>query len=292
MEKTEILTPVGRLVMGGPMLENKTDAEGQPLLVKTGPDAGKPRSEYFMGLAVPKGPEADALRGQIAKAAAVAFPHLFDAAGNCTLPTFAFKTTDGDSTVPNQKGVRPCDREGFPGHWIFSFSSGYPSKCYTSGGTAIITDPDTIKRGYYIRISGTVCGNGSTQRPGVFLNHNMVELVGYGEEIKTGPDGAAVFGGAPAGALPPGASATPVGATTTPAPAPTPAPTAPTPAPAAVTPPTAPAPDFVAGPPPAPTDTPVMTAAANGVSYEAYKAAGWTHQQMVDAGLVASEMPF
>jgi hypothetical protein len=62
-----------------------------------------------------------------------------------------------------------------------------------------------------------VVGNNSPVRPGVYLNLTMVELCGYGPEIKTGPDGAAVFGGTPAGALPPGASATPLAAPTVPA---------------------------------------------------------------------------
>ena len=116
---------------------------------------------------------------------------------------------DGDSQVPNTKGSKPCDRQGYPGHWVLGFSGGFAPKCYTTGAEALITDPNMIKKGYYVRVYGTVKGNGSAQQPGVFLNHRMVELIGYGEEIITGPDGKQIFGAAPV-AMPAGASATPL----------------------------------------------------------------------------------
>lgn len=302
-ESTEILTPVGRLVQGDCFEPRTTDAEGNPLVIKNGPNARKPRVDYFMAIAIPKTDAGySAIWAAIHGAAAKAFPSLFDAQGNCINPKFAFKVTDGDSQVPNSKGIRPCDREGFAGHWILNFSGGFAPKCYTAGGAEAITDPNMIKRGYYIRIYGSVKGNGSQQQPGVFLNHSMVELVGYGEEIITGPSGDAVFGGTPAGALPAGASATPLAPTTplaqTPAPAsnqaaaPTPmsapaaggmpapamggAPTA-APAPASVQ----PAPDFLnpQGAAPAP--------AAVGVKYLDATGAAWTEAQLTQAGYTA-----
>ena len=51
---TQILTPVGRLVQGDCFEPQTTDAEGKPLLIKNGPNAGQPRVEYFMAIAVPK----------------------------------------------------------------------------------------------------------------------------------------------------------------------------------------------------------------------------------------------
>jgi hypothetical protein len=198
--------------MGDCFTPQTTDAEGNPLIIKNGPNAGQPRVDYYMGLAIPKtdptyGPE---VWDKVHATARASFPGLFDAAGNCISPKFAFKIIDGDSQVPNTKGNKPCDREGFAGHWVLSFSGGFAPKCYTRNGEAVIVDPNGIKRGYYVRISGSVKGNGSQQQPGIFLNHSMVELVGYGEEIVSGPDGAAVFGAAPAAALPAGASATPI----------------------------------------------------------------------------------
>ena len=216
-DRIEILSPVGRLVAGDCFKGSDKDAEGKPLLIKNGTNAGQPRLDYFMALAVPKtDPQVGEFYGKLIEAGRKAFPHLFDAAGNCLQPTFSFKTVDGDSQIPNQNGIKPCDREGYPGHWIFHWSSGFAAKCFTVGGGSVITEPDAIKRGYYLRIYGSVTGNGSTQRPGIFLNHSMVELVAYGDVINSGPDGASVFGGAPVAALPPGATTTPPAPTTAP----------------------------------------------------------------------------
>lgn len=282
-EPTQILTPVGRIVQGDCFKGRGTDMQGNPLTIKTGPRAGEPRSEWFVALAVRKDdPGWPVLQAAIHQAARAGFPNMFDAQGNCTNPNFSFKYTDGDSQVAGPTGRRPCDNEGFPGHWILKFRSGFAPQCFSRGGASILTDPDSIKRGYYVRISGSVVGNDSPVRPGVYLNLTMVELCGFGEEIKTGPDGAAVFGGAPAGALPPGASPTPLAAPTVPAGAhdfghPTVVspslgsmyvPGAP--------PPPAPAPDFL-NPPKA-----RMYTLGDGKQYTAEQllAAGWTQQQI------------
>jgi hypothetical protein len=208
---TQILTPVGRLVQGDCFEPQTKDSEGKPLLIKNGPNAGQPRVDYYMAIAIPKTDAGfQAIWAQIHGVAKMSFPGLFDAAGNCLNPAFAFKMTDGDSQVPNSKNAKPCDKEGFPGNWILGFSGGFAPKCYTAGGAELITNPDMLKRGYFVRIYGSVKGNGSQQQPGIYLNHSMVEMVGYGEEINSGPSGDAVFGAAPAGALPAGASATPL----------------------------------------------------------------------------------
>lgn len=205
-----ITTGVGRIVQGDVFVGQDTNAEGNPLVIKNGPNAGQPRKDYFIALAIKK---TDPLALQLVQAihaeAAAAFPTLFGADGKCVNDRFAFKYTDGDSTVPNTKGVVPNSREGFPGHYVFNFSSGYAPTAYTKGGDAKIVNHDDIKRGYFVRVYCSIKGNGSTQQPGIFLNHSMVELSGYGEEITSGPAGADVFGGG-AGALPAGASATPL----------------------------------------------------------------------------------
>lgn len=300
-EVTNILTPPGRLVGGDPFQPQTKDAEGRPLIIKTGPNAGQPRVDYYIGLAIPKNdPGWPELWAKIHGEAKQAFPSLFDAAGNCINPQFAFKVIDGDSQVPNSKGVKPCDKQGYPGHWVLGFSGGFAPKCYTTGAEQLITDPSMIKKGYYIRVYGTVKGNESQQQPGVYLNHRMVELVGYGEEIITGPDGKAIFGAAPA-ALPAGASATPVAPPTSiaqpaPAAAPTvpasapgvaqPAPAAtpaqvPGPAPAGVT----PAPDFLNPPAGAPGGpAPVVE------KYQTSDGGAWTKEQLIAAGYTEAQI--
>lgn len=205
----EILTPVGRLVQGSAFEAQTTDALGNPLVVKSGANKGQPRQSYFVALAVSKNDlGVNDTIGKIMNVAREEFPQYFNAAGQLTKPDFALKITDGDSTVPNAKGIKPCDREGWKGCWIFKFNSGFAPKCFTRGGEAVIVNSDEIKCGYYIRIAATVSGNGSMQQPGVYLNHSIIELVGYGQEIKFGPTGE-ILKASPA-ALPAGASATPI----------------------------------------------------------------------------------
>jgi hypothetical protein len=309
-QRVNFTTPVGRLVMGSLYKPQTTDADGKPLTVKNGPNVGQPTVRYFFALAVPKNPGeqhfASTEWGQKIWAAGHAgFPQ-----GQANSPTFAWKVVDGDSQVPNSKGKKPCDREGYPGHWVISFSSGFPPKIYNRDGTAAIVEPDAVKLGYFVQVNGDVDANNNAMKPGVYLNHNMVALSAYGPEIHSGPDVAAAgFGAA---ALPPGASATPVGGFTPQAPAapaygqppmPPAAPpgaigvpsmspsSVPNPAFLQVPPPAPAAPAMVAPPAPAapaaPAPTgPVMTPAANGVSYDAYRMAGWTDVHLRAAGMM------
>lgn len=285
--RIEILTPVARLVEGDAFTPNTTDAEGNPLKVKSGPNAGQDRVDYYMGVAVPKtDPAAQELINKIYAAARAGFPNLFDTAGNCIKPGFAFKIIDGDSQIPNSRGTRPCDKEGFAGHWIFKFNSGFAPKVYTTGGASVIVNPEELKRGYYVRIYGSVVSNGSTQQPGVHLNLSMVERIAFGEVISSGPDGAAVFGGAPAPTnLPAGATMTPPAPSATIAqPAAAPAPSAP--APAA---PVAPAP--VAGVQPAPDFlNPPAAAPAPVVEQFSYQNAVYTRDQLAGWGWTAEQI--
>ena len=306
-DHVNILTPVGRLVQGSLYVPQTTNAEGQPLVVKTGLSAGQPRVDFFFALAIPKGAEKgwhETAWGQlIVGVGYAAFPQA------ARSPDFAWKVQDGDSQVPNKKGRKPCEREGYPGHWVLNFSSGFAPKIYNSDGTQQILEPNAVKLGSYVQVSGTVAGNGSTSNPGVFLNHSMLALAGYGPEIVVGPDAASVGFGQGV-ALPAGASATPVGGAFNPTPAPTPgayapAPSAPAPyaAPAAIAPAPyaapaaiAPNPAFLAVPPvvsapvppaPAAPVTRVMSAKANGASYEACIAAGWTDATLAQNGMFA-----
>lgn len=297
--RVDLLTPVGRLVAGSLYKPQTTDAEGRPLVVKNGPQAGQPRVDFYFALAIPKGPEQHWNQtpwGQkIWSTGMQAFP-----GGQCNAPSFAWKVADGDSQIPNRKGHKPCDREGYPRHWVLSFSSGFQPKIYNADGTQAITEPEAVKLGYYVQVFGSVAGNDSLQQPGVFLNHGMVALSAYGPEIVVGPDAAAVgFGGQP---LPAGASTAPVSAPFNPAPA-TPAPGAPGApyaaaaagmvpsgtgyaAPAAVAAPIVPNPAILQPPPPPAAPARVMLPAANGATYEAMVAAGWTDALLIQHGMM------
>ena len=257
----ELLLPVGRLVGGSVYKPKTTDAENNPLIIKTGPNAGQPRVEFYIGVAIAKGIETDWKQtpwGQTINSVALAgFPQ-----GQTNLPGFAWKVTDGDSVIPNTRGVLPNSRTGYVGNWVLHLSSAFAPQLYNADGSKPLTEPGAIKCGYYVQVFGTVNSNGSQNQPGVYLNHNYVALSGYGDEISNGPDPAAVgFGGV----LPAGASSTPL----------------------AAIPPTgagAPIPPAVVAPtPPA---ARVMLPAANGLSYESYTAAGWTDQQLISSGMM------
>lgn len=313
-QRTNITTPVGRVVMGSLYKANTTDAEGKPLLVKNGVNQGQPRTNFFFALAIQKGTErhwAETPWGaEIWKVGHTAFPQA------ASSPAFAWKIEDGDSVVPNKRGKKPVDNEGWKGHWVLKFSGGFAPKVYRQDGAGYVqvTDVDYIKPGYFVEVNGTIDGNNSQSQPGIYLNHSMVCFRAYGPEI--------VFGASPedAGfgksALPAGASAVPlassipmpastgsvapVSAPTMPAPASSPVPPVPvTPNPAFLQVPAAnptpaipaipasiaaiPAPPVPAAPVPAsPSSGPQMTAKAQGASYQSFIAQGWD-----DANLVA-----
>jgi hypothetical protein len=284
--REELLTPVGRLVQGSLYDPQTTDAENRPLVVKTGVNAGQPRVEYYFGLAIPKGNEQHWNQtpwGQIIWAVGhKGFPN-----GQANSPAFAWKIQDGDSQIPNKAGRKNCDREGYPGHWVLNFACGFAPGIHVinDGIVSQLTEPHAINLGDYIEVYGSVSDNGSSQQPGVFLNHSMVCLAGYGKRIVLGVDVKSIgFGKA---ALPVGASKTPISqgfvppvAQAAPAPA---AYAAPAPV-AAPTPP--PVPHTAILTPPAPPAAPqrVMTEKAQGNTYEAMIAQGWTDAMLVQHG--------
>ena len=308
MARTNFTTPVGRLLMGSLYKAQTTDAEGKPLVNKSGPNIGQPKVQYFFAVGIPKGTEQHWSQtewgSKIWAVGHAAFPQ--QAQGRA----FAWKVVDGDSQEPNRTGKKPCDREGYRGNWVVSFTSGFAPKIYNKDGTAQIVEPDAVKLGYYVQVNGDVDGNGSSQQPGVFINHSMVALSAYGPEIVVGPDASSVgFGTAP---LPAGAMAAPVGgfnpvapaaaapqAYQPPAPAaayqppvpaaayapPAPAMAAPAPNPAVLAVPPAPAMPPVPLAPPAPAPK-QMTPKAGGATYEQMIAAGWNDTLLVQHGMM------
>lgn len=286
----DFVTPVGRIVAGNPFTAQTKDLDGRPLIIKNGPNAGDPKTVYYVGLAIAKNnPEWTTFYQLLVQAAKEGHPNLFDAADNCVHPKFAWKIIDGDSQVPNARGKIPANKIGYPGHWIANFSSGYPPNCYQNGKQ--LTDPNSIKCGYFIRIYGSAVGNDQQINPGIYLNLSLVELVGYGEEIRQGPDADQIFKAQPAW-TPTGMSSAPVAPSTTMA---TPTPTTHSIAlgPAAAAPP-APAHDFLQGPSNAATGLPTPQVAppmpqqlppkynVQGQLYtrEQLLAAGWTDVQI------------
>lgn len=296
MAQKDITFPCGRLIGGSVTKGDSTDSKGQPRLVKTGPNAGQPFTQWSFGVAYPKGAEQSWAQTEWgAKMYAVGlegYPN-----GETQRPDFSWKVTDGDSQIPNKKGKRPCDQQGYPGHWIIWYSSGAAPKQYDIIGNKLGDAPRPLAAGmeivpgYYVQVFGSAKDNKPSETPGIYMNHSMVALVGYGERISQGPDVNEVgFGGV---ALPPGAATVPVaGAGALPgmppaaaAPLPTAAPlpgvpvqVAPNPAILAAAPPP-PAAAIVAPPPPAPGI--VMIGA---YTYDQLKAANYSDDQMIAQG--------
>jgi hypothetical protein len=266
------------------LLTPKTNDDGSP---KIGKD-GKPAMQCFFHVAFPKADAAfGAIYQQAIQIAHAAFPQLVGADGSAPA-SFAWKIIDGDSQDKNRRGKRPCDKEGFPGHYVMRFTSGFLPKCINQE-LQPLTDDKSIKRGDYLRVSLTITDNRPAQTAGLYVNPNMVQFCGYGDAIQSGPDPEAVFGAAPIGQLPPGCTATPQ---TPAAPMPAPAPAAPAqhvaPPPQAIGANVQPAHDFVAGPPPAAPAPPAPAPAApetrvyQGVAYPraVLEAQGWTAAQI------------
>lgn len=310
--KTEFRTRTGRIVWAGgernSLYEPKTtDYDGNPLVTKSGADAGKPTQRFEFGLAIAKLP-GETHFSMSAEGAVIWAQGHKDHPHAAQRSDFAWKVTDGDSTVPGKvkngkPGRRPCDKEGFAGHWVYSFSSSFAIKFVNAQGTAYLLDKDVVKVGDYVQVAGDVVGNtGAT--PGVYLNHQYVSLQGRGDPIMNGPDPATLgFGSGPqpAGMQPVVGAPTPPAGTLPPPPAATAA--LPPPPPAAASLPTAtpPAPTAVAPnaailgvtPPPPPTATvtpppptaPQMTAKAT-ATYAEYRKGGWTDEQLRANGLM------
>lgn len=315
--RQDFLSPVGRMVAGSMYEPQTEDMDGRPLVVKSGANAGQPAKRWFFALAIAKTPGQAhwAIKPTNWPAGQPYWGELIWntghlAFGNRIPEEFSWKIVDGDSTKPNKARVpvAPCTREGYPGHWVLSFSSGFPPQLVDSKGETKLTQPDAVLPGHFIQVWGSVDGNESTSKPGIYLNHNIVSLQGYH------PDGLIHFGTDPrsvgfGGALPAGASAAPIGLTAPPAAAtalsppppgavarpvvPAPAVTgtiAVTPHPGILTPgaplaAVAPPPLAAVAPPPAAAPVRRMTPLAT-APYETYMQAGWTDALLLQHGFM------
>jgi hypothetical protein len=282
----DVTSGAGRIVFGSIYDKQTTDAEGKPV--------PEDKQRYTVGVAFEKIPgkhwaEVPYLAPIWAEAHA-AFPN-----GETQRPDFSWKVQDGDSTIPNKAGKKNCEKEGFPGHWVVTFSTMLPINAYNAIEKRDMLPNERIKAGDYVQVYFSVSGNNITkksQTDGMYLNPMHVGLVGYGKPISSAPPvSAANFGGV---ALPAGASTTPMAAS---APTGTPPPPSAPAAPAAVTPntailnaPAAPPPPGAAPaappPPPAAPAGPVMGPNANGIPYEEYVKQGWSDDQMRQGGII------
>jgi hypothetical protein len=262
------------------------DKTGQPKLDRN----KKPREEIAFGVAFPKNGIADWKQTdwgkQVLAIGMAAFPQMY------VIPAFAWKVTDGDSLIPNKRGKVPSKNEGYPGCHVVWFSQGWVPKLRGRDGVSEM-EVGAFTPGNYVQVIADVAGNGATgeNTPGVYMNPQLVGLAGYGtpihleEEVDT-----TGFGQAP---LPAGATEAPVGGfpagagVASPSPASTGtaalAPTSPSSAPQV---PVKPNTSYMAPPLPPAKPSHAMTALAQGATYEAMIASGWTDALLVEHGMM------
>lgn len=271
----EIMFPAGRMIGGNIDALKQKQENGKPKLGKD----NQPEMSCSIGVAILKGAEKawweTPWGATIYQTGAAAHPSLV------AVPTFSWKITDGDSTIPNKNGKIPCQQTGYPGNWIIWFSQGWlPKRCNDNGQVQL--PEGSIVPGFYVQVYGSVAGNKMVPNgtPGVYLNPIAVALIAEGDRIATDVDTTSVgFGAAiPAGGRPV-TSAAPQFAAGMPGMPPVPG--APPLPPGAAMPPV----------PPAAPAGPVMLPAAQGQTYAAMIAAGWTDATLVQHGMMQAAAP-
>jgi len=165
-------TPVGRLVYGSVWEGNDKDFKtGQPRLIKTGPNAGKPRIDWAFGVAFPKvlangqpNNEFYDFYRNVIEVARGGYPQFFNGQldnftgkPGCTHPRMTFKIRDGDGV--DADGKQNNQKEGWAGHYIVSFSGSFAPRVFDINvGLAPeqqLQDKTRVLPGDYVSVAGT-----------------------------------------------------------------------------------------------------------------------------------------
>ena len=167
-QELEIVSEVGRLVQGSLWTPNDKDFHGKPLTDNN----GNPRVQYFISIAFEKAnPKITEMMKAMSQLMQASWPN-----GEWKADDFAKKVIDGD---------KQPEKEGFKGCWVLKFSSGFAPTVYGSDGKSVLTDPESVKKGYFVRVIGKYKSNQSKANPGMFLNLNAVQFKGFGDEIRS-----------------------------------------------------------------------------------------------------------
>ena len=263
------LSPVGRMVMGSLYDPQTKNAVGEPLVFKTGKNQGKPRVNYFFALSVRKVGENDWKDSDWGKKIYAEIAALYPAK-EYLRNNFRWKIVDGDSQIPNANGIKPCDRKGYPGHWVLTFGGAFAPVILDKNGNRLDRD-GAINCGDFIQVNMSISSNGAaSQNVGIIFNCTHVALIGYGEPIEFKKEiDPKTLGFSQQ--LPPEASETPIASKVNPV---NQSPTVATPPP--------PYPEILSPPVVA---AHVMTAKAPG-SYDAMITAGWTDELLIQHGMM------
>jgi hypothetical protein len=159
----ELLSPIGRIVQGHPLVARTKNMQGVPLTFKD----GSPRNTFFFAIAIKKTNKkfADMLAAVYSEAES-GFPQL---KGKLKFPSekFSWKMRDGDDE-------EYVDREGFAGCWIVSFSNSFVSEVVDLETRSPILSESGIKCGDYVQVYFRVKPNGNREKPGVYMNQLSV----------------------------------------------------------------------------------------------------------------------
>lgn len=203
----EITTPPGRIIWGHPTkARDKINKDTKQKVLKAD---GSPAQQWSFGVAFDKATFQSHIWPAMAAEAATAYPQGVPG-------KFSWKYTDGDSV--DGEGKPYNQREGYAGCFVLAISSELmaPPVFKLVNGAYQQLPADGIKCGDYVSLGLNIKVNVPTDRthtPGLYINPQAVEFVGYGTEIVSQgtADPNAIFKGAQH-QLPPGASATPAGA--------------------------------------------------------------------------------
>ena len=199
----EFVTPPGRIVWGNPARsQTKKDQKTKQPIIKD----GKPVEQWVFGVAFTKAEFEQQVMPHLQQEVASLFP-------NGVPAKFSWKFKDGDGV--DGQGKPYNTREGYAGHYILTVSTEVfaPPIYKNENGKYRQIEAHEIKTGDYIVVKLNVKANApadASHTPGIYVNPQGIELIGYGQEIITSginPDEA--FGGKTY-TLPPGASATPL----------------------------------------------------------------------------------
>lgn len=182
----------GDVFKGRPQTDKNTKA---PRVDKN----GKQIISYGFGLAVPK-----MLDGQpnqeLARFEAMMMDEARTIYPSGIPPKFTFKFKDGDTDI-DENGKPYRERDGYPGHKVFALTSMIPVKFFkfeTSIGKNVMIESG-IKCGDYVNVQVNLRAHGPLNggAPGMYLNPNAAQLIGYGTLIESRTyqvDGDSLFG--------------------------------------------------------------------------------------------------
>lgn len=200
---TQFVTPTGRIVWGNPARANKkTDQKTRQPIVRD----GKQVEQWAFGLAFPKQQFQQFVMPHLNQEAATLFPQGVP-------PQFSWKIKDGDSV--DRQGKPYSSREGYAGCCVLTISTEAfaPPIFKFENGAFRQLSPNEIKTGDYVAVNLTVKANKPADQqmtPGLYVNPNGIELIGYGQEIvSASADPDELFAGVNR-QLPQGASAVPI----------------------------------------------------------------------------------